>query len=98
MLSYKQKINKKKKKSRRKLMNQITISLIFCLSCTRSITLLKKQITKEKQRFTGTVYSIIFKFDSALSQFRECREETGRKKCGFFSLVYYFQNMKRKIK
>lgn len=68
MPSYKQNNKKKKKKARRKviLMNQITISLLR-LSCTRSITLIKKQITLQNWCFTGTVHSFIFKPHSSLA-------------------------------
>lgn len=68
MPSYEQKNKKKTKNASRKviLMNQITVSLL-CLSCTRSITFLKKQITLQNQRFTGTVHSFIFKLQSSLA-------------------------------
>lgn len=46
-------------------MNQVTISLSY-LFCTRSITLLKKQVTLQSQCFTGTVHSFTFKLHKFL--------------------------------
>ena len=47
-------------------MNQIIISF-FCLSWTKWITFLKKQITLQCQCFIGTMHGFIFKLHSSLA-------------------------------
>lgn len=47
-------------------MDQIAIFLL-CLSCTRSITLFKKQIALQNWCFTSTVHSFILKLQSSLA-------------------------------